>query len=141
MAFFFFFNDTATTEIYTLSLHDALPIADPARRRGARVDPRRIPVPVVLPVGAPRRRARARGARLARDPRRLARPDGGPLGVVPVHAAGPRDARGGAEPARGAADGDQRGARVLDVVGAGGCRWRPGPRAGCARRGPVRHAR
>src|SRR3712207_9421695 len=25
-AFFFFFNDTATTEIYTLSLHDALPI-------------------------------------------------------------------------------------------------------------------
>src|SRR6266513_4320477 len=29
--FFFFFNDTATTEIYTLSLHDALPI--PARSR------------------------------------------------------------------------------------------------------------
>src|SRR6266496_6396638 len=26
MATFFFFNDTATTEIYTLSLHDALPI-------------------------------------------------------------------------------------------------------------------
>src|SRR5476649_3086697 len=25
-SFFFFFNDTATTEIYTLSLHDALPI-------------------------------------------------------------------------------------------------------------------
>src|SRR3712207_7922005 len=25
---FFFFNDTATTEIYTLSLHDALPILD-----------------------------------------------------------------------------------------------------------------
>src|SRR3712207_7385150 len=37
--FFFFFNDTATTEIYTLSLHDALPIFGghvldpPARRR------------------------------------------------------------------------------------------------------------
>src|SRR5258708_29262094 len=33
---FFFFNDTATTEIYTLSLHDALPIsvdADPRKRR------------------------------------------------------------------------------------------------------------
>src|SRR3712207_6916339 len=32
--FVFFFNDTATTEIYTLSLHDALPIlaADPAPR-------------------------------------------------------------------------------------------------------------
>src|SRR2546430_13601574 len=31
----FFFNDTATTEIYTLSLHDALPIlaGDPAVRR------------------------------------------------------------------------------------------------------------
>src|SRR2546429_9582147 len=31
-SFFFFFNDTATTEIYTLSLHDALPIC---RRRAA----------------------------------------------------------------------------------------------------------
>src|SRR5438034_3524622 len=28
--FFFFFNDTATTEIYTLSLHDALPILNRA---------------------------------------------------------------------------------------------------------------
>ena len=26
LTYFFFFNDTATTEIYTLSLHDALPI-------------------------------------------------------------------------------------------------------------------
>src|SRR2546422_8070314 len=36
--FFFFFNDTATTEIYTLSLHDALPISarcpEPARPLG-----------------------------------------------------------------------------------------------------------
>src|SRR3989441_4833506 len=36
--FFFFFNDTATTEIYTLSLHDALPIsnlesADPEKKK------------------------------------------------------------------------------------------------------------
>src|SRR3712207_9556596 len=31
MAIFFFFNDTATTEIYTLSLHDALPICGEAR--------------------------------------------------------------------------------------------------------------
>src|SRR5215471_3679365 len=30
---FFFFNDTATTEIYTLSLHDALPISPGAVRR------------------------------------------------------------------------------------------------------------
>src|SRR5206468_12094144 len=29
--FFFFFNDPATTEIYTLSLHDALPISDADR--------------------------------------------------------------------------------------------------------------
>src|SRR2546430_15477572 len=33
---FFFFNDTATTEIYTLSLHDALPIsAAPAAAQGS----------------------------------------------------------------------------------------------------------
>src|SRR5206468_6636258 len=32
--FFFFFNDPATTEIYTLSLHDALPIYLKSSRRG-----------------------------------------------------------------------------------------------------------
>src|ERR1035437_9467100 len=42
---FFFFNDTATTEIYTLSLHDALPICpmedivDEMRRRDLRIGP------------------------------------------------------------------------------------------------------
>src|SRR6267143_6717667 len=45
---FFFFNDTATTEIYTLSLHDALPICGdaavgvarlPEGRAGGRPDP------------------------------------------------------------------------------------------------------
>src|SRR2546422_9053599 len=55
--YFFFFNDTATTEIYTLSLHDALPIspdwdhdrvpdkrdACPNTPRGATVDPRGCP--------------------------------------------------------------------------------------------------
>src|SRR3712207_7394920 len=42
--FFFFFNDTATTEIYTLSLHDALPISELERRlRRRRRD--RPPVP------------------------------------------------------------------------------------------------
>src|SRR3712207_8079395 len=48
---FFFFNDTATTEIYTLSLHDALPISprravDPPGRRGPalpRPDPGDLP--------------------------------------------------------------------------------------------------
>src|SRR5258708_21400275 len=49
----FFFNDTATTEIYTLSLHDALPISPRA--------------------GAPRRRrARQDGARSRRPTRRAA---------------------------------------------------------------------
>src|SRR2546430_13492263 len=33
MPLFFFFNDTATTEIYTLSLHDALPISSALRVR------------------------------------------------------------------------------------------------------------
>src|SRR5687768_18333743 len=48
MCTIFFFNDTATTEIYTLSLHDALPISgaaavDPAQRHavGARARRRR----------------------------------------------------------------------------------------------------
>src|SRR5256885_15625082 len=33
-SFFFFFNDTATTEIYTLSLHDALPISQQWKLEG-----------------------------------------------------------------------------------------------------------
>src|SRR5438105_12259133 len=38
-SFFFFFNDTATTEIYTLSLHDALPIFP---KRSNRLVPKRL---------------------------------------------------------------------------------------------------
>src|SRR6266850_5335192 len=38
---FFFFNDTATTEIYTLSLHDALPISTRRSRTTSSSDPRR----------------------------------------------------------------------------------------------------
>src|SRR5260370_35015572 len=41
---FFFFNDTATTEIYTLSLHDALPISV-VRRKEAQKCGRRYPRP------------------------------------------------------------------------------------------------
>src|SRR5258707_7117469 len=37
---FFFFNDTATTEIYTLSLHDALPISGTPWPRQPRRSPR-----------------------------------------------------------------------------------------------------
>src|SRR2546426_12571603 len=47
ICFFFFFNDTATTEIYTLSLHDALPIwqrgAHQGDHPGARRAHRRAP--------------------------------------------------------------------------------------------------
>src|SRR2546425_2811601 len=39
--FFFFFNDTATTEIYTLSLHDALPISTTTTSRPSRPGPSR----------------------------------------------------------------------------------------------------
>src|SRR2546425_12609971 len=42
---FFFFNDTATTEIYTLSLHDALPISHRCRRGHARATGFAAPVP------------------------------------------------------------------------------------------------
>src|SRR5437762_5936502 len=37
--YFFFFNDTATTEIYTLSLHDALPISSPSQFMPCRARP------------------------------------------------------------------------------------------------------
>src|SRR2546425_6259759 len=47
--FFFFFNDTATTEIYTLSLHDALPIlslvTSTAARRMTSADWRSVSLP------------------------------------------------------------------------------------------------
>src|SRR2546430_6868566 len=49
--FFFFFNDTATTEIYTLSLHDALPIS--GARGYARPSPDR-PQRAARPAGTPR---------------------------------------------------------------------------------------
>src|SRR3712207_8541187 len=70
----FFFNDTATTEIYTLSLHDALPIC--AADRVERV-PR--PLAAAPPRGHARRRAPRPPQRLR--PRRHAR-GGLPL---PVH--------------------------------------------------------
>src|SRR3712207_8054541 len=51
MSHFFFFNDTATTEIYTLSLHDALPIL----AKNSSSPPRRMrssPTPSVVRSGA-----------------------------------------------------------------------------------------
>src|SRR5256885_5009833 len=43
MPSFFFFNDTATTEIYTLSLHDALPISSESSITSARAATRLFP--------------------------------------------------------------------------------------------------
>src|SRR2546430_13171215 len=47
LANLFFFNDTATTEIYTLSLHDALPIS-PVRGRGRGLPDRDRPGPALF---------------------------------------------------------------------------------------------
>src|SRR2546430_7916288 len=59
MTFFFFFNDTATTEIYTLSLHDALPICLHRRlRRGVRHPHRAVrPHRAARPAGGGLRRS------------------------------------------------------------------------------------
>src|SRR3712207_7015763 len=57
---FFFFNDTATTEIYTLSLHDALPIFHRVRIRERAVEVNDVQHP------------RARRLEPARDLRRIA---------------------------------------------------------------------
>src|SRR3989454_4750090 len=74
--FFFFFNDTATTEIYTLSLHDALPISSlrlracrrskrrRPRRRPCHPPPSRLPLPTLRPP-RPRPRPPSLSARSA----------------------------------------------------------------------------
>src|SRR5258708_8577645 len=53
----FFFNDTATTEIYTLSLHDALPICSSTSSRRARGSAARRPSSSRAPSPAPSRRS------------------------------------------------------------------------------------
>src|SRR2546430_12529261 len=132
ISFFFFFNDTATTEIYTLSLHDALPIcvedrllrlargADHPRRRAlhglARPAGSRLAARAVLPL---RRVRRGGAARLA----------------VPPQPAAVRPAAAHARRSHGAAlrRGPRPGARPRGV---------PGGRAPAAAqsRGPVAHA-
>src|SRR2546422_1754474 len=63
---FFFFNDTATTEIYTLSLHDALPISERSRtpcrpqeswRRMETLPDRRAVCPIPTPRNQPDRKS------------------------------------------------------------------------------------
>src|SRR2546430_15974099 len=53
LSFFFFFNDTATTEIYTLSLHDALPISVEAERSRLRPPGAGLEEPPALALGVP----------------------------------------------------------------------------------------
>src|SRR3712207_7205339 len=66
----FFFNDTATTEIYTLSLHDALPILGQQHHRGDRrvreQEPHLVPVRRAEPAEEPRVDV-AQGLRLPLD--------------------------------------------------------------------------
>src|SRR2546429_6407067 len=50
-SFFFFFNDTATTEIYTLSLHDALPISHRDGGQAGWAADRRLRLRVPVPRG------------------------------------------------------------------------------------------
>src|SRR2546429_1373659 len=50
---FFFFNDTATTEIYTLSLHDALPISTRTAWMRSRLSPPLIRIPCSAPLPVP----------------------------------------------------------------------------------------
>src|SRR2546427_10507525 len=59
---FFFFNDTATTEIYTLSLHDALPIS-PARRSAGFTCRR---TPIISDMGSPSSRQDGRDRKSTR---------------------------------------------------------------------------
>src|SRR2546425_7106512 len=85
ISLFFFFNDTATTEIYTLSLHDALPISPGVQPHGVhhRRDPeeyRRLPAsylePLQDPGAAQRSQAVLRGReRVGQDPPGAGIPD------------------------------------------------------------------
>src|SRR2546422_1764279 len=110
---FFFFNDTATTEIYTLSLHDALPISVRPRRDfqrsvpggaghgGARRGTRGgvllagSPGPLARRHAAPRARRHGRGTprRAARVSRLQPRAQRGARGGDPRHADPPPAAR------------------------------------------------
>src|SRR2546427_7648826 len=139
---FFFFNDTATTEIYTLSLHDALPISrgSPGRGRashrapgarrfsGRRTALRRVARAPRAPRGAgPRAHARHRditsgpgslpGSRPARRgaaARILGRP-AGVVGAARVPVCGALVGRGAGGPPQGG--GDPRARRARREIG------------------------
>src|SRR5215813_3473089 len=69
--FFFFFNDTATTEIYTLSLHDALPFSCPVIIRNSVVFP--APFGPMIPTIAPGRRSEEHTSELQSRPHLVCR--------------------------------------------------------------------
>src|SRR5256885_2365706 len=75
LSFFFFFNDTATTEIYTLSLHDALPISNIniiARRTGKDVNSHTVLDGIITTIMATIQRINIIGSREgSRNRRRL----------------------------------------------------------------------
>src|SRR3712207_7550201 len=71
LSYFFFFNDTATTEIYTLSLHDALPISARARPEQWQGSVRHVDLRSSLPAavrGGGSARAARHGLGYARQP-------------------------------------------------------------------------
>src|SRR6266404_5233931 len=76
---FFFFNDTATTEIYTLSLHDALPISRRAARPQRPALGLQLPQPLPARHGALRRRGAGAAPGRRRPPRRLPPRRGRPM--------------------------------------------------------------
>src|SRR2546430_9192995 len=158
ISFFFFFNDTATTEIYTLSLHDALPIcvedrllrlargADHPRRRAlhglARPAGSRLAARAVLPL---RRVRRGGAARLAVPPQPAAvrpavaharRSHGAALRRGPRPGARPRGVSSGRAPAAAISRGPDahRRARGRDAPRPGPAP--PHPRSGRGRGGP-----
>src|SRR5256885_13439148 len=73
----FFFNDTATTEIYTLSLHDALPISLHAHRWGGSLG---LPLLDAVPQEQPRNRNQRRGIGEAVEERRGQKAPAAPTG-------------------------------------------------------------
>src|SRR5882672_1069480 len=155
--FFFFFNDPATTEIYTLSLHDALPIFECARadrraqsrapvpdglrrrvltlarqRRRYRADLQLLPRPARLP--APRALlGRARRARVSRNHDRRRRGAARALRVDLLPVRGAFDLLGGAHARRQRGELEPRGEQALSP----GAPYLPDPRR--LRRAQVLH--
>src|SRR2546426_12672454 len=102
----FFFNDTATTEIYTLSLHDALPILPAAGRRRRPLGDRRR-----NPIDPPERARAVRSGHLEADAEldhRLRASLGGPGPAAPADATAVGVLRPVHRPAGDELDGDVR---------------------------------